>query len=171
MRAEIRQATYQDAEAIATVHVISWQAAYQGIMPEQFLKELSVEARAATWQKSLTTGKLSVSVAYIGETIAGWIAFGACRDVDKDASWAEVEALYVSPEFWRHGIGERLSDSARQLLRAAGYSNVALWVLSENRRATAFYEGIGFARDDASKVIQIGGVSLTEIRYCCSLRG
>jgi GNAT superfamily N-acetyltransferase len=169
MSVEIREATVEDAEAIATVHVISWQSAYRGIMPEKFLSELSVEGRSNMWQKSLRAGKPRVLVAYANEAIAGWIAFGACRDADKESTWAEVEALYVLPEFWGRGIGKRLSDSARQLLRSAGYSFVALWVLSENHHARAFYDRIGFAHDDSSKVISVGGVSLTEVRYHCSL--
>ena len=169
MPVEIREATVEDAEAIATVHVISWQSAYRGIMSEKFLSELSVEARSNMWQKSLRAGKPRVLVAYADEAIVGWIAFGACRDADKDSAWAEVEALYVLPEFWSKGIGKRLSNSARQLLRSAGYSFVALWVLSENHHARAFYERICFTHDDSNKVISICGLSLTEIRYHCSL--
>jgi GNAT superfamily N-acetyltransferase len=169
MLVEIRKATFEDAAAIAGVHVMSWQAAYKGIMPDQFLNELSVEARSALWQKSLQAGNLSVLVACAGAAIAGWIAFGACRDADKDSTWAEVEALYVLPEFWSNGIGERLGNSACQLLRDAGYSFVSIWVLSENHRARAFYERIGFAHDDSSKVVRIGGVPLTEMRYHCAL--
>ena len=108
-------------------------------------------------------------VAQVDETIIGWIAFGACRDKDKDSNWAEIEALYVLPDFWRKGIGGRLSDSARQLLQTAGYSFATLWVLSENHHARAFYYRNGFAQDDSSKLIQIGGVQLTEVRYHCAL--
>jgi GNAT superfamily N-acetyltransferase len=169
MTVEIREATYSDAETIASVHVLSWQAAYRGILPEAFLQGLSVEARSRMWQKSLQTGKPRVLLAYSDEAIAGWIAFGACRDADKDETWAEVEALYVLPEFWSKGIGERLSNSARELLRSAGFSFVALWVLSENHRARRFYHRIGFDHDQSSKRISIGDVSLTEIRYRCSL--
>ncbi|MGF6724573.1 ribosomal protein S18 acetylase RimI-like enzyme [Paraburkholderia sp. GAS41] len=169
MSIDIREATIEDAEAIASVHVISWQSAYRGIMPEQFLAELSVEARSDRWRKSLLSGKLRVLVAYVDKAVVGWIAFGPCRDADKDSAWAELEALYVSPEFWSQGIGKSLSNSARQLLRLAGYAFVALWVLSENQRARGFYERIGFVHDDSSKVISIGGLLLTEIRYHSSL--
>jgi GNAT superfamily N-acetyltransferase len=166
---KIRKATLEDAEAIATVHVASWQAAYKGIMPEQFLKTLSLEARAATWRKLLQAGTSQALVAQVDEVIIGWIAFGACRDKDKYSNWAEIEALYVLPEFWRKGIGGRLSDSARQLLHTAGYTFATLWVLSENHHARAFYQRNGFTQDDSSKLIQIGGVQLTEIRYHCAL--
>jgi GNAT superfamily N-acetyltransferase len=169
MTVEIREATYSDAETIARIHVLSWQAAYRGIMPEAFLEGLSVEARLSMWQMSLQSGKLKVLLAYSDETVVGWIAFGACRDADKDDTWAEVEALYVLPEFWRIGIGERLSNSACSLLRGAGFSFVALWVLSENHRARGFYHRIGFDHDDSSKCITVGGTRLMEMRYRRSL--
>jgi ribosomal protein S18 acetylase RimI-like enzyme len=169
MPVEIRAATVEDAEAIATVHVLSWQSTYRGIMPEKFLSELSVERRSSMWRKSLRAGTPSVLVAYTNEAIAGWIAFGACRDADKGSAWAEVQALYILPEFWGKGIGKRLSDSARRSLRNAGYSFVALWVLSENHHARAFYNRIGFTHDDSKKVISIDGVWLTQLRYHYSL--
>jgi GNAT superfamily N-acetyltransferase len=169
MTVEIREATYSDAETIARIHVLSWQAAYKGIMPDAFLEGMSVEARLGMWQKSFQIGKLKVLLAYWDEVVVGWIAFGTCRDTDKDETWAEVEALYVLPEFWRRGVGERLSDSARALLRSAGFSFVALWVLSENHRARGFYHRIGFDHDESTKDISIAGTPLTEIRYRSSL--
>jgi ribosomal protein S18 acetylase RimI-like enzyme len=169
MTVEIREATHSDAEAIARVHVLSWRAAYTGIMPAAFLDGLSIEARAAMWQKLLQTGKLKVLLAYADEALAGWIAFGASRDADKDAIWAEIEALYVLPEFWSKGIGQRLTHAARELLRSAGFSAVSLWVLSENHRAKGFYHRNGFDHDESSKRISVGDVSLTELRYCSSL--
>lgn len=173
MTVEIREATDSDAESIARVHVLSWRAAYTGIMPAAFLDGLSIEARAAMWQKLLQTGKLKVLLAYADGALAGWIAFGASRDADKDAdkdaTWAEIEALYVLPEFWSKGIGQRLTHAARELLRSAGFSAVSLWVLSENHRAKGFYHRNGFDHDESSKRISVGDVSLTELRYCSSL--
>ena len=165
----IREAVIGDAEAIAAVHVLSWQAAYKGIMPEPFLNDLSVVARAKTWHAALEARRIRVLLAYVDNAIAGWIACGACRDADKDGQWGEVEALYVLPSFWGRGVGKRLSDAARQLLHDAGYAHVALWVLSGNHRAIAFYNRIGFVPDHASKDIRIGDAPLTEIRYYRSL--
>ncbi|WP_424069206.1 N-acetyltransferase family protein [Paraburkholderia sp.] len=169
MNVDIREASVDDAEAIATVHVSSWQAAYEGIIPEAFLKDLSVAARAKSWRAALEAGKLRVLLASVDGALVGWIAFGACRDADKDNEWGEVEALYLSPGFWERGIGRILSDAACQRLHQAGYTQVALWVLAENRRAIAFYERIGFVSDQASKDIVIGGAPLTEVRFCRGL--
>jgi hypothetical protein len=46
----VRPARPGDAEAIATVHVRSWQAAYPGIVPQPVLDRLSIERRAASWR-------------------------------------------------------------------------------------------------------------------------
>ncbi len=102
-------------------------------------------------------------------TILGWVAFGDSRDGDKDHRWAEVETLYIAPAFWRKGIGRRLIDAARHALQSAGYTDVALWVLLDNRRARAFYKRSGFVCDNSSRGVQLGGKWLTELRYCCAL--
>ena len=173
----IREATVEDAEAIATIHVDSWQAAYRGILPEAYLANLAVAQRREAWRKSIVAGRPRVLVAqadadaHAAETLLGWVAFGESRDGDKDHRWAEVETLYIAPAFWRKGIGKRLIDAARHALQSAGYTDVALWVLLDNRRARAFYKRSGFVCDNSSRGVQLGGKWLTEIRYCCSLGG
>jgi len=165
MSIEVREANVEDAEAIATVHVATWRAAYAGIIPEQFLNDLTVAGRTAGWQKALGTGRIRLLLAYIGDTLVGWIAFGKCRDEDKGAQWAEVEAFYVLPAWWGQGVGRCLSDAVRARLQDAGYQHVALWVLEQNHRAIAAYQRLGFSHDGASKTAQIGGASLIEFRY------
>jgi ribosomal protein S18 acetylase RimI-like enzyme len=175
----IREATVEDAEAIATIHVDSWQAAYRGILPEAYLANLTVTRRRVAWHHFIVAGKPRVLVAHANAhaddhpraAILGWVAFGDSRDGDKDHRWAEVETLYIAPAFWRKGIGKRLIDAARHALQSAGYTNVALWVLLDNRRARAFYKRSGFVCDNSSRGVQLGGKWLTEIRYCCALSG
>jgi ribosomal protein S18 acetylase RimI-like enzyme len=171
----IREATVEDSEGIATIHVESWQAAYRGMLPEAYLANLAVTQRREAWRKSIVAGRPRVLVAHAevyadaGETLLGWVAFGDSRDGDKDHRWAEVETLYIAPAFWRKGVGKRLIDAARHALQSAGYTDVALWVLLDNRRARAFYKRSGFVCDNSSRGVQLGGKWLTEIRYCCPL--
>lgn len=47
---EIRPATPAGARVIAEVHVSSWQAAYVGQVPQEFLDGMSVEAREFVWR-------------------------------------------------------------------------------------------------------------------------
>ncbi|MFK4443385.1 ribosomal protein S18 acetylase RimI-like enzyme [Caballeronia udeis] len=175
----IREATAGDAQAIATIHVDAWQAAYRGILPDAYLANLIVAQRSEAWRKSIIAGRPRVLIAYADVhsdtpsnapgTILGWVAFGDSRDGDKDHRWGEVETLYIAPWCWRKGVGRRLIDAARHTLWSAGYTDVALWVLLDNRRARAFYKRSGFVCDNSSRGVQLGGKWLTELRYCCPL--
>jgi hypothetical protein len=49
----IRNASIDDADAIGAVVVRAWQAAYRGIMPDDYLDGLRAEQRAAMWQRVL----------------------------------------------------------------------------------------------------------------------
>ena len=57
MAVTVRDATVDDAHAIAEVHVASWRWAYRGQVPEAILDALSVEDREAMWRRSLSEGK------------------------------------------------------------------------------------------------------------------
>ena len=50
-RMEVLAATSEDCRAVAEVHVESWQHAYRGILPEQYLASLSVAEREAMWRR------------------------------------------------------------------------------------------------------------------------
>ena len=39
----IRLATLEDARKIAEIQVASWQVAYRGILPDEFLDQMNVE--------------------------------------------------------------------------------------------------------------------------------
>lgn len=162
---EIRQATTMDAQAIAEIHVASWQAAYAGLMPAQFLAGLSIEKRVLAWRNVLAAGRVQVALASIEQELAGWTAYGKCRDADKDATWGEIEAIYLHPSRYGQGIGASLIEHACCSLREMGYTEASLWVLTINWRARTFYERAGFVADDQLKTAEIGGVQLHEIRY------
>ncbi|MER6578988.1 hypothetical protein [Nonomuraea sp. NPDC001023] len=49
----IRKATPADAQAIAEIHVRSWQAAYRGLLPQDHLDGLDPAARRPGWERLL----------------------------------------------------------------------------------------------------------------------
>ena len=162
---DVRQAITMDAQAIAEIHVASWQSAYAGIMPTSFLTALSTDMRARSWREALESGRISVALAYTAGQLAGWAAYGKCRDADKDASWGEIEAIYLHPSRYGQGIGTLLMEHACHSLAELRYTHVSLWVLTNNLRARTFYEHAGFAVDDKTKEFELGGSVLCEIRY------
>lgn len=158
----IRAAAEQDADAISTIHVEGWRVAYTGVLPDDFLNQLSIPKRAEFWKQEIAAEKNFVRVAVHDGAVLGWISGGPSRDDDaKDA--LEIYALYVNPHFWRRGIGRRLMDAALEEFARPNVP-ITLWVLTKNRSALEFYRKLGFAADGAVKEIFIGGVALDEIR-------
>jgi hypothetical protein len=51
---EIRLARAADAPAIAEIHVLSWQAAYAGQLPDDYLDNLSISDRQHRWEQALS---------------------------------------------------------------------------------------------------------------------
>jgi hypothetical protein len=73
----IEAAVSEDCRAIAEVHVASWQQAYLGIVPNEYLAGLSVSAREASWQQALRAGTPGVLVARHESNVVGFVAYGA----------------------------------------------------------------------------------------------
>ena len=168
----IRPARFDDAKAIATIHIRAWQAAYQGVVPSAFLDSLSVEQREAIWRQNLERRTSETWVADEGSQVVGWISAGQSRDADALLTTGEVWAIYVSPLHWRRGVGRHLWREAEGYLETAGFSDITLWVFRENAQAIAFYESIGLAIEPGGeKTMTWGGVELFEIRLRKRLGG
>ena len=49
----VRPAAPKDARAIAEIHVTTWQAAYQGMLPDDVLKAMTYDKRLAYWKEAI----------------------------------------------------------------------------------------------------------------------
>lgn len=161
----IRPAKLTDADAIAEIHVITWQVAYRGQIPDVVLDALNVSVRAAFWREVLSAPH-SIFVANLGSVTVGFCSLIPSRDDDADKSTvAEIAALYVLPQYWRRGAGRQLCASAFDAAFKAGFCSVTLWVLSRNSLAISFYESLHFQCDGVAKSEQTPcGATLHELR-------
>ena len=165
----IRKALPGDANAIAQVHIRSWQEAYRDLMPAEFLKGLdaTLARRESFWGRSIESGESDVWVAELDGKVIGWISVGASRDEEAaGANTGEVMAIYVLARYWQAGVGLALWNAGLQFLREEGFQGLTLWVLSRNERAIRFYRRMGCVEDAGSeRNLQRGGVTLEEMRY------
>ena len=113
---QIFSATVEDARRIAEIHVSTWQAAYVGIVPADFLAGLSVDQREAYWRQEIPLGKQQVALVKVGDAVLGWVWYGSSCDADALPGAAEIWAIYVAPEHWYSGAGRRLCVHARAQL-------------------------------------------------------
>lgn len=164
----VRMATIADADAIAEVHVASWQSGYHGLLPAKLLRGLSVADRAARWRKNLTaldTTRRGIYVVEADSVVSGFAALGSSRDPDADDWVGELFGLYVAPQHWRSGLGSMLHRRALDAFRELGFRSATLWVLKSNQRARMFYEDRGWQHDRCDKDIDENGVALHATRY------
>ena len=178
----IRPANAADADGVAAVRRASWRAAYAGIIDSAHIERVTAPNGAA----APPLPHLTLVVAVAGERgeVIGYASFGPERlvavprpvpagarlltDAGMAGQTGEVYAIYLAPERWSAGVGRALMDTALDGLRAAGYRQVVLWVLTANARARRFYDKAGFAPDGGVNVLAgLGGVE--ELRYARDL--
>lgn len=173
----IRRAKLSDAQAVAKVHVTSWQIAYQGLVAQSTLDALDITQRAQGWAEWIESSIVErqtgnthgdqhqLLVAEIHGSVVGWVTFGAGR-MNELAHLGEIAGLYVLPEFWSMGIGHALILRVQQDFLAGGWMDAYLWVLKGNIRAIRFYEGHGWFPDGVEKITKsTDNESLSQVRY------
>ena len=165
---QIRPITDADIDAVAEVHVRTWQIGYAGIVPAAHLAQLD-PARNARHRRGQEAGPgQHTVVGRSGGTIVGFAPFGPDRSEPEPG---ELYAIYVHPDHWGAGAGRRLSEAARAGLAGDGFGDMRLWVLADNARARRFYERAGLEFDGTTDFYSPGttGVQLPEVRYATPL--
>jgi GNAT superfamily N-acetyltransferase len=165
---QIRHPNTADAARIGAIHVGSWQWAYRGLIPDDYLDSMDPVARGDSWATRLSeegeAGHMLVAV--INGSVQGFARFGASRDEDANPETGEVHAIYLDPQSVGLGVGKRLFSSCLSWLRKSGCNQATVWVLDNNSRARRFYEAAGLVLDpDAKKVDDRRGFVLSEVRY------
>jgi ribosomal protein S18 acetylase RimI-like enzyme len=165
----IEAAKPADAIGISRVHTRSWQQAYRGIFPDEYLDNLDWRSRLPFWEGALEAPdpRRVIAVARRGGAVIGFAAAGPARDEDLPSRSAEIFAIYVEPDAWSQGAGAALLDAVIAGLAkdADGFDVIYLWVLEDNHRARRFYEAHGFRPDGGRLSTERGGTSAAEVRY------
>jgi GNAT superfamily N-acetyltransferase len=162
----IRTAQITDAKAIAQVHVDSWRSTYKGIVPDDFLANLSYERRERGWREILSNAERQRSFVYVAEDeaekVVGFVNGGPEREDDSFYK-GELYAIYLLESYQHKGIGRQLVRVATQQLIERSFETMLVWVLADNP-SRRFYERIG-GRQVREKKIKIGGVDFVEVVY------
>ena len=81
---------------------------------------------------------------------------------------AELNALWVAPEYRSAGIGAALTEAVLAWAAGAGCTRVGLWVTAGNAAATRLYEALGFADDGRREPLE-SDPQLTKAGYSRAL--
>jgi GNAT superfamily N-acetyltransferase len=173
----LRPARPADAYEIVRINTDGWRRAYTGIVPDDVLAAIDVDARTQRYQRRMVEERTHDTLLAIddrygdGGRVVGYVHFGPYRDGETlDPNVGEVLAIYVDPPAWGTGAGRLLLNAAVDRLTARGCDEVRLWVLEANHPARGFYAHLGFRLDHGRStfpVRRVDGtlVELPEVRY------
>ena len=65
-----------------------------------------------------------------------------------DPSIGELYSIFVNEPYWRTGVGSALIGVAHRHLVQDRYRTAILWTVAGYRQGIAFYEAMGWRRDD-----------------------
>jgi len=153
---DVRPARGSDASELADVYASAWREAYAGIIPALTLERMIVR-RGTTWWRDIMR-KRAILVLDVDGVVAGYASFAPAAGRGR-AGAAEIQELYLRPEYQGIGLGARLFGAAMKRIRSRGYARVLVRALAENDRANGFYLRRGgrmIARTDES----LGGRTL-----------
>ena len=171
MNFEIRKVVPTDVYPITEVHVKTWQHAYKGQLPDEYLANLSIEKRADNWRKTLENPNSGITT-FIAESqnnILGFCNVGPNTDVTLSKNVGELYAIYVDPDVQSQGIGSKLMSTGLEMLKTQGYIQATLWVLISNNKTREWYEKKGWKIEGKEKTEMRPNAELKETRYIIDL--
>lgn len=153
----VRDATASDVDAIAHVHVSSWNAAYRGIMPDEEIDARTIEVRRAQWESCLKQRDRVTLVACDDAGTVQGFASALLLDGSDQGFFSYLQTLYLLPEARRGGIGRALLAAIAARLRESGIRNMALRVIRRSpARAFAaddgLFDDVVYAFDDLAAI-------------------
>ena len=129
------------------VHWKSWNETYIGLMPDDYLKNITLEKCIKMAHKCpQNTFLLKVD----NKTI-GFSCIGKSADT-KDAN--EVIAIYLLKEYHGQKLGYALLNKTVSMF--ADNAKIVLWVLKGNDKAIHFYKRFGFDFNGNQKALPFG---------------
>jgi RimJ/RimL family protein N-acetyltransferase len=179
----LRPAQPADAAEIVRINTNGWRRAYVGIVPDDVLAAIDVDARTHRYQRRMVEERthdtlVAVDDQYGGDgRIVGYVHFGPYRDGERlHPGVGEVVGIYVDPPVWGTGAGRLLLSGAVDRLTERGCQEIRLWVFEANHPARGFYAHLGFRLDHGRStfpVRRVDGtlVQLPEVRYVRRVAG
>ncbi|PPK67463.1 GNAT family N-acetyltransferase [Actinokineospora auranticolor] len=177
--AAVRPARPDDVPEIARLQVLTWQTAFEALLPPDVLAGLDERAAAQEWAQVIAQGPASVFVATEGAWTVGFCVAGpspesesaAANDtpVEDAATVALIGTLLVEPRWGRRGHGGRLLAATGRTLREAGLTRGICWVPERNVSLTGFFRRAGWEPDGVVRTLDAGGAPLREVRLTGAL--
>lgn len=160
---EIRKASKEDLKQVSRVYVDSWRTTYRGLVPDDYLKELSYEEAEKRWiDFSDNENEPFIYVAINDE--GKIIGFASGKSIDEKNFDGELYSLYLLQECRGLGVGRQLVSAIAKHFKEKGIYSMMVWVMKQNKSGLGFYERIG-GKEYIHRISTFGGTKVEDVAY------
>ncbi len=145
-----------NADALAQLHAESWQAAYRGVLPADYLAEAAVADRQAHWRR--VAAGLEVGDVLVLAEVAPRVVGMALWKARPEAGFTHhLDTCLVHPAIRGGGVGTTLLRRAAVRTAETPGRGLYVWVLDGNLAAFNFYRSLGGEPADRGLATLLGG--------------
>jgi GNAT superfamily N-acetyltransferase len=174
-----RLARTSDIDDIARVQCAAWQQSSPAAVRAADLHLDPVEL-AASWADAILNPPspnhrllVAIDASTGSDLVVGYAAIGPSEDPDLPPEAGEIIDLQMDPDHLRAGHGSRLMTACVDMLRQAGSSEAAVWVVLDDEPRRAFWQSAGWGPDSARRTLSLSeddlAPTITQIRLVTSL--
>lgn len=163
----------EDVPGIVCAHGRAWQTAYDGLLPDSVLEDITTsptDEDVQRWLEGFRENEDGVLVATVDDRVVGFAEF-RWGDVETksfvDDGEAGLKAIYVDPDLWDEGVGTALLEAGIERLPRS-VDTVRLEVFVGNERGRQFYEARGFEATETTKT-EVAGERYDAVVYTLRL--
>jgi len=138
----IREANLLDISKINKIYVNCWKITYKGILPEEYLNNISYKEKEDYLLNYFEKPKSKFFVSVNdNKEIIGFVAFGE-ESTGQVKYRGELYFIYLLKEYKGKGIGKLLINKAIDELEKSNIISMLIWALEKNPTCK-FYEYLG----------------------------
>lgn len=159
-------------EARKVVNAV-WRDAYNHIFPVDVFddKDKKLQESVKKLENLLKNGKIFGFIAKNDNKIVG-VSIGAFEseyEHYRALGYADLQVLYILPEFQGRGIGTKFFNLISSVLKENNKSKMVICALAENHKARKIYESWGGKIDTYEKECVVLGESYADVFYLFDL--
>jgi GNAT superfamily N-acetyltransferase len=151
----IREANINDASAIAYVHIGSWRENYAGLVPTDYLMNLSYQQQSRLWFDALNSPS-KTNIIYVAvndrDQIVGFASAGLSGSPHSQDYSGELFGIHLIQNYQHCGIGQQLVYEVVDHMIDLEINAMTTWVLVDDN-ARGFYEACGGVVVDNKAII------------------
>lgn len=148
MNVSIRKARPGDLTAISALNKMLFE--YETIFNDEYnLQWTYSDSGQKYFKKRLESNSSIIFVAEVKATIVGYIlAYINSYPFRSVNPIAEIENMFISEDYRKHGIGRKLMQEVKKVAKEKGVKRIKVVAVTQNTHAINFYKMCGFEEFD-----------------------